>query len=177
MVKLKNIAVAVSGVVATLLMVGLPGSSAQSLEQFKTEYYGSTYASTTVSTKKVSKRWTCPNPLAQALYGVGFRGNSLRIAWAISMRESGGHPKEISSTHDYGLFQFNRSAWHSASWWDAKKLLTSDYNINVAYRISQKGHTWYPWDIRGDGKFLGRYTSKSTYLKFKSFYGKYPCAA
>ena len=117
----------------------------------------------------------CKNWLVRELKQAGFKGKGLKIAWAIAMRESGGRANAISSTGDYGVFQFNRAAWGSQPWWNTTRLLTRDYNIMIAYRISQKGKTWYPWDISGNGSHLGRYTSYGTYSVFKKWYNKYPC--
>jgi hypothetical protein len=119
----------------------------------------------------------CINPLANQLHNAGFTGRSLPIAWAIVMRESHGHANEISATHDYGLFQLNRAAYHKADWWDAKKLLTPGYNAAVAFDLTQGGKTFYPWDISGSGKYLNRYTSRATYNKFKGWLIKFPCSA
>jgi hypothetical protein len=117
----------------------------------------------------------CTNQLANQLHNAGFTGRSLPIAWAIVMRESHGHANEISSTHDYGLFQINRAAYHDAPWWNSKKLLTPGYNAAVAFDLTQGGKTFYPWDISGSGKHLRRYTSHSTYEKFKGWLVKFPC--
>lgn len=119
----------------------------------------------------------CSDPLVAILRKVGFKGHNLREAWAISMRESHGHARAVSPTHDYGLFQFNYAAWHNADWWSASRLLTPAYNATVAYRVSRGGKTWYPWDINGKGQHLGRYSSSGTYAVFKSWYDKYPCEA
>ena len=118
----------------------------------------------------------CNNPLANQLHNAGFTGRSLPIAWAIVMRESHGHANEISPTHDYGLFQLNRAAYKNAPWWNAKKLLTPGYNAAVAFDLTQGGKTFYPWDISGSGKHLRRYTSHSTYEKFKGWLIKFPCS-
>lgn len=122
------------------------------------------------------KSWSCKDVLARRLYRAGFRGENLREAWGIAMRESGGNPTSISSTGDYGVFQFNRAAHHTAEWWDVSKLLTPEYNINIAYRMSRGGRTWYPWDISGKGQHLGRWSPRSTYAAYAKWYGKYPCA-
>lgn len=116
----------------------------------------------------------CKNFLVKDLKEAGFKGKGLRIAWAIAMRESGGRANAISSTGDYGVFQFNRAAWSDAPWWNTKKLLTRDYNIMIAYSISQKGKTFYPWDIDGKGRHKGAYTSHAVYAKYKSWYKKFP---
>ena len=116
----------------------------------------------------------CTNFLVVDLKKAGFKGKGLRIAWAIAMRESGGAANHISSTGDYGVFQFNRAAWSSAPWWNTKKLLTRDYNIMIAYKLSQHGKTFYPWDIDGAGRYKGLYTPKSVYNRYKTWYNKFP---
>lgn len=130
-----------------------------------------------VSAQAPKPKWHCKNALARTLYKAGFRGTNLREAWAIAMRESGGRARAVSSTHDYGLFQWNYAAWHGQSWWSTGRLLTPDYNARVAFRISRGGKTWYPWDIDGRGRHLGRYTDPATFGKFKRMYAQYPCAA
>lgn len=128
-----------------------------------------------VTTKeKAKKPKTCHNFLANDMKDAGFKGKGLRIGWAIAMRESGGRADAISSTGDYGVFQFNRAAHSKQPWWNTAKLLTRDYNIMVAYNMSQHGHTWYPWDIDGQGNHKGAYTSSGVYAKFKSWYNKFP---
>lgn len=122
----------------------------------------------------VKPKNTCKNWLVKELKAAGFKGKGLRIAWSIAMRESGGAATHISSTGDYGVFQFNRAAWSDQPWWNTHKLLTRKYNIMVAYNISQHGHTFYPWDIDGAGRYKGNYTPKSVYAKYKSWYNKYP---
>ena len=116
----------------------------------------------------------CHNNLANAIHDAGFRGANVREAWAIAMRESGGNPSSISTTQDYGLFQFNKAAHHSAPWWDSKRLLTRSYNIGVAFRISKGGKSWKAWDLSGTGKFLGNYTSKSTGARYQFWYRQFP---
>jgi hypothetical protein len=130
-----------------------------------------------VNTTKAEKpkRKECKNWLVRELRAVGFRGENLREAWAIVMRESGGRANAISNTGDYGMFQFNRAAWSGQDWWNTEKMLTKRYNAQIAYKISKGGKTWYPWDINGKGKHLGRYSSSGVYQKYVSWYNKYPC--
>ena len=118
----------------------------------------------------------CKNWLVKALHKTGFRGKNLREAWAIVMRESGGREDAISATGDYGMFQFNKAAWGRQKWWNTDLMLTREYNAKVAFRISDGGRTWYPWDIDGKGRHKAGYTSKYVYNKFAMWYEKYPCA-
>ena len=127
------------------------------------------------NTKAETKPKACKNWLVHELKEAGFKGKGLRIAWAIAMRESGGRADAISSTGDYGVFQFNRAAHSDQPWWNTKKLLTRDYNIMVAYDMSQGGKTFYPWDIDGKGNWRSTWSTPSSYSAYKKWYNKYPC--
>lgn len=166
----------VSALTGAALIITLTASSASSTES-STQHAVVAPSQYSVSPAVISKKKKskCKNVLAQRLHRAGFRGNNLREAWAIAMRESGGNPKSISSTRDFGVFQFNEGAWHRVEWWNPKKLLTAEYNIGVAYRMSKGGKTWYPWDIGGKGQHLARYTSGGTYAVYKKWYRLYPC--
>ena len=118
----------------------------------------------------------CDNWLVKVLSKAGFRGDNLRQAWAIVMRESGGREDAISSTGDYGMFQFNKAAWGGQDWWNTDLLLTRDYNASIAFQISDGGRTWYPWDIDGKGNHKGNYTSRAVYEKYVKWYNEYPCS-
>ena len=128
------------------------------------------------STKAETKPTTCKNWLVRELKEAGFKGKGLRIAWSIAMRESGGRADAISSTGDYGVFQFNRAAHSDQHWWNTNKLLTRDYNIMVAYDMSQGGKTFYPWDIDGKGNWKSTWSTSGSYQSYKKWYNKYPCA-
>lgn len=117
---------------------------------------------------------TCTNVLANAIYDAGFRGENVKEAWAIAMRESGGRPDAISPTNDYGVFQFNRAAHSKQEWWDSERLLTRDYNIKVAYRMSKGGKWWGPWDMSGKGEHLGNYTPAYVGEKYDYWYARFP---
>ena len=127
------------------------------------------------STKAETKPKACKNWLITELKEAGFKGKGLRIAWAIAMRESGGRADAISSTGDYGVFQFNRAAHSDQPWWNTEKLLTRDYNIMVAYNISQGGKTFYAWDIDGRGNWKSTWSTSGSYNAYKKWYNKYPC--
>lgn len=117
----------------------------------------------------------CTDPVVNVLQSAGFKGRALRYAYGIVMRESKGHAIAVSPGHDYGLFQLNRAAWSRAAWWDPVRLLDPAYNAAVAYRISQGGRTWYPWDISGRGYHLARYSSRATYNVWVKYVKAYPC--
>jgi hypothetical protein len=103
--------------------------------------------------KPAKPKSKCRNSLAKVLKTAGFRGKDLQFAWAISMRESGGNPKAISRTGDYGLMQINKAAWSRQPWWDSKKLLTAQYNADIAFKvISERGITFRAWGIDGQGR-------------------------
>ena len=127
------------------------------------------------STKAETKPKTCKNWLVRELKEAGFKGKGLRIAWAIAMRESGGRANAISSTGDYGVFQFNRAAHSDQPWWNTTKMLNRDYNIMIAYRMSQGGRTFYPWDIDGKGNWKNTWSTSGSYASYKKWYNKYPC--
>ena len=109
-----------------------------------------------VLTSVKHKTKTCPNNLAVTLKKVGFKGEDLHEAWAIAMRESHGHPKSVSHTKDFGLFQFNKATWKGKDWWKRNKLLRAKYNARIAYKMSNGGETWYPWGLTGEGKANGK---------------------
>ncbi len=165
-----------------LLISAVPYASAS--EQVTEQVYAKSAPTATVvvaslptvvkQLEKTKPSFECKHFLAKALYKAGFRKNGLRIAWAIAMRESGGRATAISSTGDYGVFQFNHAAWGKQPWWDTTKMLERNYNIMIAYEISQKGKTFYPWDIDGKGRHKAGYTSSAVYDKYKSWYNKYP---
>jgi hypothetical protein len=166
-----------------VLMMILSGSSLSIANATNEQVYAKSAPITAEATQPVvsttkaekPKKKECKNWLVRELRAVGFRGNNLREAWAIVMRESGGREDAISATNDYGMFQFNRAAWSGQDWWNSNKLLTREYNAKVAFRISRGGKTWYPWDIDGQGRHKGNYTSSSVYNKYLTWYKKYPC--
>lgn len=139
----------------------------------------------TAKTTKDKRGRVCRNALVKTLKHAGFRGEDLREAWAIAMRESGGRPKAVSSTHDYGLFQFNRATFATQSWWHSKRLLRAKYSAKLAHRYSRGGHTWYLWGLDGKGRaepVLYRRAGWSTQQvrdwivkPYRKWYAKYPC--
>jgi hypothetical protein len=87
--------------------------------------------------KKPKPRTSCLDKLGILLHRAGFRGENLREAWSIAMRESNGKEWAVSATGDYGLFQFNYSTWGNTL--NYSRILDGDYNAAQAFRISKGG--------------------------------------
>lgn len=128
------------------------------------------------------------NRLIDWLRQVGFKGEGLRIAWAIAMRESNGIP-EIGKGHkyfngyDWGLFQLNKPTFGKRAWWDDNKMTDAIYNAKIVYDLSKGGTFWVPWGISGDGKSMNASCYKMwseekqmncIWKPYKKWYDKYP---
>lgn len=99
--------------------------------------------------------------LKSLLHAVGFRGDRLKQAWAVAMKESTGRPRSHnnnSATGDnsYGLFQINMID----SLGPARKkqfglesnadLFDPIRNAEIAFFMSNKGKNWSSWNGIGD---------------------------
>ena len=116
----------------------------------------------------------------QVLKEAGFKGENLREAWAIVMKESSGHPNSHNTNYatgdnSYGLFQINmigslgpdrREIFDINS---NSELFDPLTNAESAYHMSQGGKDWSSWDIDSSGYNGG--TSKD---EFQYWYSKYP---
>ena len=85
---------------------------------------------------------------------VGFSGQSLVIAIAIALAESGGSVGAINTansngTTDRGLWQIN--SVHSQ--YNATKLFDPAYNARAAWEISSGGTNWFPWTTYTNGRY------------------------
>lgn len=108
--------------------------------------------------KQFKKATLNPTQLRDLLSEVGFEGESLRISWAIVMRESRGRPAAVNddvTTKDnsWGLFQINmlgqlgadrRAKFNLAS---NDELLDPKKNAQVAYHMSGRGRDFGAWGI------------------------------
>lgn len=108
--------------------------------------------------------------LLSVLRQVGFEGRSLRMAWAIVMKESTRRPfahNDNPSTGDnsYGLFQINmRGAMgperlKKYGLGSNEDLFDPITNATIAYKMSNGGNNWGAW---------------TTYQKAKSILGQFP---
>ena len=71
------------------------------------------------------------------------------LAAAIAMAESGGNPRAVSSTGDYGLWQINRATWGGS----ISQLQNPAYNAQQMAKISKKGKDWSPWSTFKNGAY------------------------
>ena len=97
-----------------------------------------------------------PKDLVGLLKAVGFKGDHLKEAWAISMKESHGNALDFNGNihtgdNSYGLFQINmlgsmgadrRSQFGLA--YNAE-LLNPVENAQIAYHMSGGGKNWSAW--------------------------------
>ncbi len=91
----------------------------------------------------------------------GFRGNGLKMAWAVAVRESTLRPFALNKASNcYGLFQINmsgslgpdrRNKYGIDSNSDLFDPLT---NAKIAYQMSNGGKNWSAWSTENSAKKL-----------------------
>lgn len=129
-----------------------------------------------------SEKQLTPDQLNGVLMRAGFKGESLRVAWAIAMRESSGQPGLVgpvngNGTRDYGLFQFNDV--HRGSWLDFSRVFDPEYAAEAAFRMSKGGTDFSAWAL-GDSGWAGQLKDRNPdvyqklYGMWKEFYDAYP---
>jgi len=109
---------------------------------------------TPIGKLEVAKKLS-PKQLYQLLQMVGFKGRSLKIAWAVAMKETHGNPlahdfNRKTGDDSYGVFQINLygamkgriSEFHLKS---AQELTNPVKNAQIAYQMSAGGRDWSPW--------------------------------
>lgn len=131
----------------------------------------------------------CQDKTVQVLRAAGFTGQSLRIAWAVVMRESRGqnlqpgHPQFNGA--DYGIWQINAPTWSRSPWWSYQAMTTPAVQSRIAYRIlTQRGTYWRPWGLTRDGRAMdtshyGSWSSSQQWVwiwaPYWQFYKAFPC--
>ncbi len=96
--------------------------------------------------------------LIELLDAVGFKGKSLKVAWAVTKKESGGRPiahNKNTGTGDnsYGLFQINMIGDLGAARRDKFDITTNDQlfdpvtNAQVAFYMTKGGTDWGAWGL------------------------------
>lgn len=119
--------------------------------------------------------------LKNLLKEVGFKGDKLKTAWAVAMKESTGRPLAYNgntSTGDnsYGIFQINMIGELGVARRDKfglksnKELYNPLTNAEIAYYMTRGGEDWSSWDIDSSGYNGG--VSRSRYLEWLARYPK-----
>lgn len=99
-----------------------------------------------------------PNELKDLLYGVGFRGKALELAWGIVMRESRGGPTSHNGNantgdNSYGLFQINMIGSLGADRREKFGLKSNEElfdpvtNAQIAFHMSGGGEDFGAWGV------------------------------
>ena len=111
--------------------------------------------------KYVGAKELSPTELADLLSLVGFKGKSLKLAWAITMRESRGHPlshndSKYSGDNSYGLFQINMLGSLGADRREKFGIQTNAElfdpvtNAKAAFYMSARGTNFGSWGLGPD---------------------------
>jgi hypothetical protein len=96
--------------------------------------------------------------LIELLDAVGFKGKQLKVAWAVTKKESGGRPvahNDNTGTGDnsYGLFQINMIGSLGADRREKFGLETNDQlfdpvtNAKIAFHMTRGGSDWGSWGL------------------------------
>jgi hypothetical protein len=94
--------------------------------------------------------------LVDLLHAIGFKGQALRYAWAIAMKESRGNPLSHNGNREtgdnsFGLFQINmvdslgQDRRDKFSLEYNAQLLNPVVNAEIAYHMSKQGKNWIAW--------------------------------
>lgn len=118
--------------------------------------------------KKIATYENAPNltdkELLEVLSIAGFKGSSLKIAWAVSKAESNGRPFSFNGNHktgdsSYGIFQINMIGSNGPARRDKFNLdSNSDLfnpikNAKIAYHMSNGGKNWSAWSAYRSGAY------------------------
>lgn len=129
----------------------------------------------------------CRDRIARTLQAAGFRGDSLRTAWAIVMRESRGEPLDESSpwyTGALGIWQVQTSAHSGKPWWSRSAMLDPAKQSRLVYlHLSNRGRDFRHWGIGPGGStdttFYGGWSDSQVWAwitePFQRHYAQYPC--
>ena len=109
---------------------------------------------TPIGEYSIAKKLT-PKQLYEVLSFVGFKGHSLKVAWAVAMKETHGNSlahnfSRKTGDDSYGVFQINlygalKGRVKDFGLKSAKDLTDPITNAVIAYRMSSGGKNWSPW--------------------------------
>lgn len=95
--------------------------------------------------KKQASGPPCKDEVVRWIWEAGFRGEEVRVAWAIAQRESNGNPNE-STYPDLGLMQLNAPTWQGTKYWPANVYDPIQNLTAVKKMVRDMG--WQPWGLR-----------------------------
>ena len=120
--------------------------------------------------------------LKDLLASVGFKGQGLKTAWAVAMRESHGHPYSYNGNvrtgdKSYGLFQINmigsigeaRKGWLRIATYN--DLFDPATNALAAYKITHGGKDWGAWGV-GPNAYTGAASPSTVSMWYSLFPSK-----
>lgn len=130
-------------------------SPTQAEAQIKQKQYQKQYQERALAKYENADRLT-KTELVDLLHAVGFKGEALRHAWAIVMKESRGNPLSHNGNRDtgdnsFGLFQINmvdslgQDRREKFSLEYNAQLLNPVVNAKIAYHMSKQGENWVAW--------------------------------
>lgn len=94
--------------------------------------------------------------VVKILQNAGFKGEPLRIAYGVVMRESKG--MNLSETSPWysgalGIFQIQTSAHSGKWWWSRAAMLNPQRQARIVYlHMTNKGRWWQPWGLTPNGR-------------------------
>ena len=96
-----------------------------------------------------------PKQLVRVLQWAGFKGSSLKIAWAVAMKETHGNPiahnfSRYTQDDSYGVFQINlygtlKGRIKEFNLKSARQLTNPIKNAQIAFYMSSGGKNWTAW--------------------------------
>lgn len=99
--------------------------------------------------------------LISILKQAGFKGDRLKYAWAIAVKESTKRPMSLNrSSNCYGLFQINMTGSMGPSRREKYGLKSNEdlynplINAQIAYQMSNGGKNWSAWSTENSAKAI-----------------------
>lgn len=135
-----------------------------------------------VTTEPQPRAKVCNDRVVKWIKKAGFKGASVRVAWAIAQRESNGNPNE-STMPDLGLMQLNYPTWSGTKYWPADIYDPVQNLTAVRKMVRDKG--WQPWGLRvHKGKISYDFSSYGMWsswqhqnwivIPFERYYAQFP---
>lgn len=124
----------------------------------------------------------CKDQVVRWIWQAGFRGEEVRVAWAIAQRESNGNPRE-STWPDLGLMQLNAPSWQNTKYWPAN-IYDPVQNLQAVKKMV-RDYGWQPWGLRvKDNQISYDFSSYGMWsswrhqnwivIPFERYYGQFP---